>query len=174
MRLIEIAACHRNVCPIGRGTASRQVNGALKTLHPTELLRCDADLIGEYLDKMPLAQPELRGKVASPRFACLSTKDVERGPNCSMFVRRVLQTSEQGLFQNAKTPGWIPSRTELLTQLLRRSSPKHFQIHMNIGEFTCRNAQETKRTARLEMHTDDVPSRINEQRLRIRPRKECA
>src|SRR5262245_5040193 len=36
MRLIEIAARQRNICPIGLGTASRQVDGALKTLHPTE------------------------------------------------------------------------------------------------------------------------------------------
>src|ERR1044072_9017370 len=60
MRLIEIVARHRNFCPIGRGFASRQVNGALKTLHTPEQLRCDADLIGEYPDKMPLAQPEMR------------------------------------------------------------------------------------------------------------------
>src|SRR5262249_59112483 len=101
MRLIEIAARHHNICPIGPGTAARQVNGVLKTLHPTELLRCDADLIGEYLDKMPLAKPEPRGKVASPRFARLSTKDVHGGPDCSMFFRRVLQTSDEDLFQNA-------------------------------------------------------------------------
>src|SRR5262245_9434602 len=98
VRLIEIAARCRNICPIGLGTASRQVNGALKTLHTTELLRRDADLIGEYFDKMPLAQPEPRGNVASPRFARISSKDVQRGPNCSMFVQRVLQTSDKGLF----------------------------------------------------------------------------
>src|SRR6516162_1265094 len=81
MRLIEVAALRCDVCPIGRGTASRQVSGALKTSHTTEQLRCDADLTGEYLDKMPLAQPEMRGKVSSPRFARSSSKDVQRGPN---------------------------------------------------------------------------------------------
>src|SRR6266487_6141846 len=98
MRLIEIAARHRNICPIGRGTPSHQVKGALKTLHTTELLRSDADLTGEYLDKMPLAQPEMRGKVSSPRFAWISSKDVQGGPNCSMFFQRVLQTSDESPF----------------------------------------------------------------------------
>ena len=50
MRLVEVAARRCNICPIGRGTVSRQVNGPLKTLHTTEQLRRDADLIGKYLD----------------------------------------------------------------------------------------------------------------------------
>src|SRR5262245_22217507 len=70
MRLVEVAARRCNICPIGRGTVSRHVNGPLKTLHTTEQLRGDADLIEEYLDKMPLAQPEMRGKVSNLRFAC--------------------------------------------------------------------------------------------------------
>src|SRR5215470_19639631 len=103
MRLIEIATCHHNVCPIRRGTASRQLSRPLKALHTAEQLRCDADLIGEYFDKMPLAQPEMRGKVSSPRFARSSSKDVQLGPNCVMFFQRVLQTSDEDLFQNAET-----------------------------------------------------------------------
>ncbi|SRR6266568_2165323 len=174
MRLVEVAARRCNICPIGCGTASRQVSGALKTLHTAEQLRCDADLLGEYLDKMPLAQPEMRGKVASPRFARISSKDVQGGPNCSMFSQRVLQTSDEGPFQNAEALGWIRSRAELFAQILSRSSPNRFQIHMNIGEFICRNAQEAKRAARLEMHAHDVLPRVNEQRPRVRHGKECA
>jgi hypothetical protein len=89
MRLIVIAARHRNICPVGRGTISRKAKDALKTLHTTELLRCDADLIREYLDKMPLAEPETRGQGSSPRFARLAmagSKDIQSGPNRSMFV----------------------------------------------------------------------------------------
>src|SRR5881396_3896960 len=142
MRLVEVAARNCNICPIGRGTALGQVSGALKTLHTTEQLRCDADLFGEYLDKMPLAQPETRGKVSTPRFACLSSKDVQGGPNCSMFFQRVLQTSDEGFFQNTEALRWIRCRAELFAQIVRSSSPKRFQIHMSIGEFTGGNAQE--------------------------------
>src|SRR6266576_3060164 len=123
---------------------------------------------------MPLAQPEMRGKVASRRFARISSKDVQGGPNCSMFFQRVLQTSDEGSFQNAEALGWTSSRAELFAQILRRSSPKRFQIHMNIGEFTRRNAQAATRAARLEMHAHDVLPRVNEQRPRVRPGKECA
>src|SRR5947207_4372145 len=174
MRLVEVAARRCNICPIGCGTASHQISRALKALHTAEQLRCDADLFGEYLDKMPLAQPEMRGKVASPRCARISSKDVQGGPNCSMFFRRVLQTSHEGLFQNAEALGWIRSRAELFAQILRRYSPKRFQIHMNIGEFACRNAQEAKRAGRLEMHAHEVLPRVNEQLPRVRPGKECA
>src|SRR5262245_21141973 len=150
MRLVEVAARRRNIGPIGRGTASRQVSGALKTLHAAEELRCDANLIGEYLDKMPLAQAEMRGKLSSARFARISLQDVQSSPNCSMFFQRVLQTSDEGAFQHAQAPGWIRSRAELFAQIVCRVSPKRFQIHMNIGEFTCRNAQKAKRAAGLE------------------------
>src|SRR5262249_28984244 len=156
MRLVEVAARRCDICPIGRGTASRQVSGVLETLHTTEQLRCDADLAGEYLDKMPLAQPEMRGEVSSPHFARSSSKDVQRSSNCSMSFQGALQPSNKGPFQNVETSSWIRRRAELFAQLLRRPAPKRFQIHMNIGEFTCRNAQETKRTAGLEMHPHDV------------------
>src|SRR5262245_3069094 len=52
-------------------------------------------------------------------------------------------------------------------------SPERFQIHVNIREFTCRNAQKAKRATRLEMHAHDVLPRVNEQRPRVRPGKEC-
>src|SRR6266496_4851411 len=169
MRLVEVAARRCNIRPIGCGTAPRQVSGALTTLHTAEQLRCEADLFGEYLDKMPLAQSEMLGKVSSPRFARISSKDVQGGPNCSMFLQRVLQTSDEGSFQNAEALGWIRCRAELFAQNLRRVSPKRFQIHMNIGEFTCRNTQEAKRAAGLEMHTHDMLPRINEHRPRVRP-----
>src|SRR5215468_4411812 len=98
----------------------------------------------------------MRGKVPSPRFAPSLSKDVQSGTNCSMFFQCVLQTSDEGSFQNVEALGWSPSCAELFAQLLRRPAPKRVQVHMNIGEFTCRNAQEAKRAAGPEMHTDDV------------------
>src|SRR5262245_13696838 len=174
MRLVEVAARRCNICPIGRGTVSRKVNGLLKTLHTTEQLRRDADLIGKYLDKMPLAQPEMRGKVSNLRFARIPSEDVQGGPNCSIYFQPVLQTSDERPFQNAEAPGWIRSRAELFAQILCRPSPKRFQIHMNIGEFACGNAQEAKRAAGLEMHAQNALPRIDEHRPRICPGKECA
>src|SRR5215471_6430118 len=119
MRLVEVAARRCNTRPIRRGTVSRQVNGPLKTLHTTEQLRCDPDLIGKYLDKMPLAQPEMRGNVSNLRFARITSEYVQGGPNCSMFFQRVLQTSDQLPFQNAEALGWIGARAELFAQILR-------------------------------------------------------
>jgi len=87
MRLVEVAARHRNIRPIRRGIASRQVNGPLKTLNATEQLRRNTDLLGKYLDEMPLTQTEVRGKISNPRFARLPPKDVQSGPNCPMFFR---------------------------------------------------------------------------------------
>src|ERR1051326_6026338 len=98
MRLIEVAACHRNIGPIGCGIVSRQVNGALKTLDAREQLRRDTDLLGEYLDKMPLAQPEMFGNISSPRLArpaMTRFQYVQSGSNSSMFCERILQTCEQ-------------------------------------------------------------------------------
>ena len=169
MRLVEVATCCCNIRPIGRGAALRQVKSALKTLNATKLLRCDTDLIGEYPDKVPLAQPEMRGKGSNLRFARISSKDLQGSPNCSMFSYRVLQASDERAFQNAEAPGWICSREELFAQILRKSSPKRFQIHMSVGDLTSRNAQEAKRTAGFEMHAHDVRPSIDEKRPRMRP-----
>src|SRR5262245_52182612 len=122
---------------------------------------------------MPLTQPEMRGKISSPRFARISVKDVHGGPNGSMFLQRALQTNEEGLLQDAEAHRWIGSRGELFAQILRSFSPKGLHIHMDIAEFTCRNAQESKRAAGFEMHAHDVLPRINEQWPRVRPGKEC-
>src|SRR5262245_3069091 len=73
---------------------------------------------------MPLAQPEMGGKVASLRFARISSKDVQGRSNCSMFFQRVFQTSDKGPFQNAEALGWIRSRAELFAQNPRRSFPR--------------------------------------------------
>lgn len=137
MRLVEVTACRCNIGPIRRGAASGQIQGVLKTSHATELLWCDTDLIGEHLDKMPLAQPEMRGEVSSPRSPASRSK-MSKAANRSMFFQRVLQTSDEGLFQNAEPPGWIRSRAESFAQI--GSSPKRFQIHMSMGEFICWNA----------------------------------
>jgi len=45
---------------------------------------------------------------------------------------------------------------------------------VSIGEFTCRNSQEGKSAAGLEMHPHDMLPRFNEKRSRVRPRKDCA
>src|SRR5262245_14517232 len=118
---------------------------------------------------MALAQAQLLGKVSSPRFARISFKDIQSSSNCSMFFRRAPQTSDERLFQDAEARGCIRCRIELFAQILSRSFPKYFHIHMRIREFTCRNTQKAKRTARLEMHAHDVLPRVNEQRLRECP-----
>src|SRR5689334_1012284 len=118
---------------------------------------------------MALAQTQLLGKVSNPRFARISSKDVESSSNCSMFFRRVPQTSDKGLFQNAEARGCVRCRIELFAQIPSRSFPKYFHIHMRIREFTCRNTQKAKCTARLEMHAHDVLPCVNEQRLRECP-----
>jgi hypothetical protein len=169
MRLVEVTARRRNIGPIGHGSATRQVNGALKTLDAAKHLRCDTDLSGEYLDKVPLAQPELRGKVSSLRFARISSKDVQGGANCSMSFQCVRQTRDEGTFQNPEALCWIRSRAKLFAQIARGSSPNRFHICVSISELICGNAQETECAAGLEMHTHDVRSRINEQRSRVRP-----
>src|SRR5262245_1911440 len=65
-----------------------QVKTARRNLtYTTEQLQRDADLIGKYPDKMPLAQPEMRGKVSNLRFARIPSEDVQGGPNCSMFFQ---------------------------------------------------------------------------------------
>src|SRR5262245_64155781 len=87
-----------------------------------------------------------------------------------MSFQRALQTSDEGPLQNAKAPGWIRSLAELFAQL--GLSPKRSQVQVNISEFICGNAQETKRAAGLEMHTHDVLTRINEKRPPVRPGKE--
>jgi len=171
MRLVEITACHRYIRPIGNRTAPRQIRSALKPLHSTEHLRRDADLFGEDIDKMPLAQPEMRGKIASPHFARASPKNVQCGPNGSMFFSPILQSRGERVFQNAEAFGWSSGRAELFSQIVCRFSPKRLHFHMSVGEFICRNAQKTKRAARLEMHAHNVLPRLNEQWSRVRPRK---
>ena len=162
VRLIEVAARCCNIRPVWRRTPLTQFSRVLKTLHTSELLWCDTDLFREDVDKMALAQPKLPGKLSSGRFARITFEYIQSGSNRSVFFRRVPQTSNERLFQNAEARGGIRSRMELFAHILRRFFPNYFHINMRIREFTCRNTEKAKRTAGFEMHAHDVFPRMNE------------